>query len=159
MGRLEVTKCPMVKRSANASPLFVPPKKVRVGEPNLGGQPPLPKGPSLTLPSPPPIIAMDCRRKGKEVNFDAIAEQPVRREILTYSPERAPTLYEEFLTGGLSQRIEEGNRIYLRHTLLRYTLISASLAYKDMLEAEGNEAERKELVVGAQCEKQLLVEL
>ncbi|KAL5813945.1 hypothetical protein ACOSQ4_024586 [Xanthoceras sorbifolium] len=73
-------------------------------------------------------------KKGKEVAFDATAEQPVRRGSPAYSSE------------------------------------SASLAYKDMLEADRNDAERRELrdelmkarnklTVGAWREKQMATEV
>ncbi|KAL5743902.1 hypothetical protein ACOSQ2_027018 [Xanthoceras sorbifolium] len=59
--------------------------------------------------------------------------------------ERAPMLYEEFLTGGLSQHIEEDEGPDLRHTLGRHALLTACLSYKNMLESEDNDAERRVL--------------
>ncbi|KAL5818792.1 hypothetical protein ACOSQ4_022634 [Xanthoceras sorbifolium] len=84
--------------------------------------------------------------------------------------EWAPVLYEDFLTVSLSQRIEEDMGMNLRHTLLRHTLMSASLAYKNMLKTESNKAKRRELrdelvkamgelAAGAECEKRLAAEV
>ncbi|KAL5851643.1 hypothetical protein ACOSQ3_006761 [Xanthoceras sorbifolium] len=117
MGRLNVMRCPVAKRGANASHFALV----------SGGPPP------FLLP-PPLASSVKNHRKGNEVAFDAATKQP-----------RAPTLYEEFLTSGLSQRIKQDKGMDLRHTLLRHTIIFASLAYKDMLDAKRNEAERREL--------------
>ncbi|KAL5773539.1 hypothetical protein ACOSQ2_013463 [Xanthoceras sorbifolium] len=79
-------------------------------------------------------------------------------------------LYEEFFIRGLSQRIEEDKGPDLRHSLVRHALMIACLAYKDMLESEQNDAERRELrdelikakrelVVEADREKRLAVNL
>ncbi|KAL5732673.1 hypothetical protein ACOSQ2_032365 [Xanthoceras sorbifolium] len=91
---------------------------------------------------------------------------PIAKEHLG----RAPTLYEEFLTSGLSQRIEEDKGPDLHHTLVRHALMTVSLAYKDILESKENDVERrelrdelvkvrKELTVGIDCEKQLAADL
>ncbi|KAL5864573.1 hypothetical protein ACOSQ3_002087 [Xanthoceras sorbifolium] len=58
---------------------------------------------------------------------------------------RVPTLYDDFLTRGLSHRIEEEQKEELRHILLRYTLMFACLTHKDLLEIERSEAEKREL--------------
>ncbi|KAL5747269.1 hypothetical protein ACOSP7_024266 [Xanthoceras sorbifolium] len=156
MGRLNVTKCHTAKRGINASSFAALPNKAKVGEPNQGGQPPF-------LPPPPPISSTGNCSKGKWVAFDAATEQFVKKRLPSRSSE-ALILYEDFLTSALSQRIEEDTRMDRLHTLLRHTLMSASLAYKDMLETERNEAKRremcdelikarKELVVGAGREK------
>ncbi|KAL5840779.1 hypothetical protein ACOSQ4_013387 [Xanthoceras sorbifolium] len=74
--------------------------------------------------SPPPVNVAEARKKGKGVDFDISTEQPVQRRMPTHSTAvgqatlpspsrglgvvmreylgRAPVLYEEFLTGGLS---------------------------------------------------------
>ncbi|KAL5789488.1 hypothetical protein ACOSQ2_004376 [Xanthoceras sorbifolium] len=44
-------------------------------------------------------------------------------EIAKEYLDRAPMLYEEFLTGGLSQRIEEDEGSDLRHTIVRHALL------------------------------------
>ncbi|KAL5811939.1 hypothetical protein ACOSQ3_026889 [Xanthoceras sorbifolium] len=59
--------------------------------------------------------------------------------------ERAPMLYEEFLTRGLSQCIEEDEGPVLRHTLVRHALLTTCLLYKNMLEFEDNDEERRVL--------------
>ncbi|KAL5736911.1 hypothetical protein ACOSQ2_031699 [Xanthoceras sorbifolium] len=144
MGRLKVMRCPVAKRGANATPFATLPKRAKVGDPNRGGQALVSGGPPPFFPPPPFVSFANNHRKMNEVAFDASTKQPVRRGYLLTSP-RAPTLYEEFLTGGLSQRIKEGKGMDLRHTLLRHTIMLASLAYKHMFDAKRNEAERMKL--------------
>ncbi|KAL5799490.1 hypothetical protein ACOSQ4_032374 [Xanthoceras sorbifolium] len=91
---------------------------------------------------------------------------PIVKEYLG----RTPTLYEEFLTAGLSQRIEEDKGSDFHHTLVRHAVMTVSLAYKDILESKENDVERRELrdelakvrkalAVGIDCEKQLAADL
>ncbi|KAL5738917.1 hypothetical protein ACOSQ2_028097 [Xanthoceras sorbifolium] len=40
--------------------------------------------------------------------------------------DRAPMLYEEFLTEGLSQHIKEDEDLNLRHTIVRHALLELS---------------------------------
>ncbi|KAL5770298.1 hypothetical protein ACOSP7_014452 [Xanthoceras sorbifolium] len=166
MERLNTLKCPPIKRGFDDSSLSVPPKKVRFEGPNRSDHPLLLKGPAPNLPPPPPTNVAGARRKEKGVDFDVSAKQSIKRMRPEYSAV-APILYEEFLTDGLNQRIEEDKGPDLRHTLVRHDLIlnfTACLAYKDMLESEENDVERRELhdelmkavrelVVGAGCEK------
>ncbi|KAL5865463.1 hypothetical protein ACOSQ3_002977 [Xanthoceras sorbifolium] len=91
---------------------------------------------------------------------------PIAKEYLG----QAPILYEEFLTDDLSQHIEENKGPHLRHTLVRRTLITVCLTYKDMLKSKENDAyrrelhdelkkARRELAVGVGREKQLVADL
>ncbi|KAL5770997.1 hypothetical protein ACOSP7_015151 [Xanthoceras sorbifolium] len=59
--------------------------------------------------------------------------------------EQASMLYKEFLTGGLSQLIEEDEGSDLRHTLIRHAFLTACLSYKNMLKSEENDTEKIEL--------------
>ncbi|KAL5775771.1 hypothetical protein ACOSP7_013328 [Xanthoceras sorbifolium] len=134
MGRLNVVKCPTEKRGSNASHFATSSKKA--------------KGPPPILLPPSFVLSTGNRRIEKGVVFDTTMEQLVGKKLYAYSfeyLERAPTLYEDFLTSGLRQHIEMGKGMDLYHTLLRHTLMSASLAYKDVFETEKNEAERREL--------------
>ncbi|KAL5751949.1 hypothetical protein ACOSQ2_022456 [Xanthoceras sorbifolium] len=86
---------------------------------DTGSQPLLLEGVIPSLPPPPPVDAAGACRKGKGVDFDASAEQPVVGQTTFSSLSRglgpiareylgrATTLYKELLTGGLSQRIKE----------------------------------------------------
>ncbi|KAL5857401.1 hypothetical protein ACOSQ3_004859 [Xanthoceras sorbifolium] len=170
MGRLKILRFSPTKKGVHASPLSIPPKKARVEESNLDGQSPLLKGPSSNLPPTSHTNVEGTCRKGKGVDFNSIAKQPVKRGMPIHSFVQAPILYETFLTGGLSQRIEEDRRLDLRHTLVRHALMTIRLAYKDMLESEENDAKkremcdelmkaRKELTVGAGKKKQLAINL
>ncbi|KAL5775846.1 hypothetical protein ACOSP7_013403 [Xanthoceras sorbifolium] len=167
MERLQVKKCPTSKRGSNASFSAACMKKVKVWEPSQGGRPSLSKGPLPFLPPPLSTLSPSSSSKRKKVAFNVAIEQPIGSlEYLKW----ALTLYEDFLTSGLSQRIEMDKRIDFRHTLLRHALTSASLAYKDVLETEKSEAERielrdelkkarRELAAGVEREKWLAVEV
>ncbi|KAL5835026.1 hypothetical protein ACOSQ3_014613 [Xanthoceras sorbifolium] len=163
MERLNILKCPPVERGIDDSPLFVPLKNVRLEGPNRSDQPLLLKGPAPKLPPPPSTNVAGARRKEKGVDFDVSAKQTVQRMRPEHSA-MAPMLYEEFLTDGLNQRIEEDKGPDLRHTLVCHALMTACLTYKYMLESEGNDMERRklhdelmkamrELVIGVGCEK------
>ncbi|KAL5738602.1 hypothetical protein ACOSP7_031363 [Xanthoceras sorbifolium] len=131
MERLNVMKYPVAKRGANASLFSTLPKRAKVGDLNRGGQALVSGGPPPFFPPPPFASFANNHRKRNEVAFDAST--------------KALTLYEKFLTGGLSQRIKEDKGMDLRHTLLRHTIMFASLTYKHMLDAKRNEAERMKL--------------
>ncbi|KAL5782483.1 hypothetical protein ACOSP7_007512 [Xanthoceras sorbifolium] len=172
MGRLNTLKCPSTKKGTDVSSLYVPPKKGRLEGPNQNRQSLLLKGPTPNLP-PPSISITGARKKGNGIDFDVSAEQPVQRGMAARSAVylgRASVLYEEFLIGGLSQRIEEDKGLDLRHTLVRHALMIACLAHKNMLEYEENDTVRrelrdelikvnKELTVGVGREKQLVADL
>ncbi|KAL5754170.1 hypothetical protein ACOSP7_022390 [Xanthoceras sorbifolium] len=113
--------------------------------PNQSSQPLFLKGPAPNLPPPPHENTASARRKGNGIDFDVYAEQPVERGMPTHSVvvgqavlpsssqglgtvpreylRQAPVLYEEFITGDLSQRIEEDKGLDLCHTLVRHALI------------------------------------
>ncbi|KAL5779353.1 hypothetical protein ACOSQ2_010090 [Xanthoceras sorbifolium] len=161
MRRLNVMKCPTAKKDSNAYPFFASSKKARVDEPSQGGQPPFLRGPPPFLPPPPFTLSAGNSSKGKKVAFDSAMEEYL---------EWALTLYEDFLTRGLSQRIEMDKGIDLRHTLIYHTLMPASLVCKDVLETEKNDVERRELgdelakamrelTVRAEHDKQLAAEV
>ncbi|KAL5861889.1 hypothetical protein ACOSQ4_003185 [Xanthoceras sorbifolium] len=113
--------------------------------PNRNDLPLLLQGLAPSLLPPPPINAVGARIKGKWVDFDASAEQPVQKGRSNHSAmvgqaalmsssrglgtvareylRRAPVLYEEFLTEGLSQHIEEDKGSDLCYTLVRHALM------------------------------------
>ncbi|KAL5843784.1 hypothetical protein ACOSQ4_009742 [Xanthoceras sorbifolium] len=96
-------------------------------------------GPSSFLPRPPPALIAASSIKRKEVS-DVTIEQLVSAQVdaaqVTISSscwtlgfiareylDPVPTLYEDFLTSGLSQRIKMDKGMDLRNTLFRHTLM------------------------------------
>ncbi|KAL5764329.1 hypothetical protein ACOSQ2_016923 [Xanthoceras sorbifolium] len=139
MGSLNIKKSPLIKRGAG-TPLLTFPKKTRLEKSTQKSQPLLLEGSASNLSPPSPAIAGGARGRGKEVNFDASTERPVQRGMSGPSTavgqvafpsssqvlgvvakeylEWALMLYEEFLIGSLSQRIEKDEGPDLRHILI-----------------------------------------
>ncbi|KAL5767712.1 hypothetical protein ACOSQ2_014495 [Xanthoceras sorbifolium] len=127
------------------TPLLAPPKKPRLKRSNQNDHPLLlgVLHPVFHLLLSQLLGALAERERG--VDFDASAEQPLQRGMPGHSviagpaafPSsswalgvvakeylgQAPILYEEFLTRGLSQRIEEDECPDLCHTLVRHALL------------------------------------
>ncbi|KAL5736805.1 hypothetical protein ACOSQ2_031593 [Xanthoceras sorbifolium] len=144
MGSLNIKKSPRGKRVAE-TPLLALPKKTKPAASNKRAQVLLLED-SACKPSSSVDVVEGARGKGKGIDFDASAEQLVQRGVHGHSImagstvypssgrglgavaqeylKRASMLYKEFLTRGLSQRIEEEEGPDFHHTLIRHALLA-----------------------------------
>ncbi|KAL5812298.1 hypothetical protein ACOSQ3_027248 [Xanthoceras sorbifolium] len=140
MGSLNIKKSPLGKRVAE-TPLIAIPKKTKLADSKKSDQVLLLEDSVRKLS--PLINGAYGKRKG--IDFDSFAEQPVQKGMFgssvvvgsaAYSSsslglgvvvkeyfKRAPMLYKEFLTRGLSQCIEEDEDPDLCHTLVYQALL------------------------------------